>query len=362
MAVNLGDFERILRCASEAGISDVHIRADEPVYWKRGLMLSPLKQYVPTDEDMYRLLKRFMTAENLAEMQEKMAANSTMEVGDWRYRVHSYKQGGRVALAIRTMPRKIPKLSQLGQAAIAEQFLEYHQGLLLITGATGAGKSTTVAAMLDAISRQESLHILTLEDPVEYILPSGQCLVSQLEKGRDFTCYSQAVENSMRQSPDIIMVSEMRDVETVQAVLSAAVSGHYVIATMHAGSVAEAAERLVSMYPSEQQSMARSLLASSLVGICSQQLVPDRAGNLACALECLHSNDAVGHIIRSGKYEQLYNIMQSGVQEGMQTMEMALKKLRTEGICQPQAGGHKGRGLVHKEAHEAGGLAARNVG
>ena len=348
MAVNLGDFERILRCASEAGISDVHIRADEPVYWKRGMLLSPLKQYVPTDEDMYRLLKRFMRAENLAEMQEKMAANSVLEIGQWRYRIHSYRQGGRIALAVRTMPRKIPKLSQLGQAALAEQFLDCHQGLLLVAGATGAGKSTTVAALLDTISHQENLHILTLEDPVEYILPSGQCLVSQLEKGRDFNSYSQAVENAMRQSPDIIMVSEMREVDTVRAVLNAAVSGHYVIATMHAGSVAEAVERLISMYPAEQQSLARSLLASSLVGICTQQLVAAPGGSRQCAVECLRSNEAVGNIIRNGKYEQLHNIMQSGVQEGMQTMEMALKALQNGGWEQ--------------EHQDREGLAARNVG
>ncbi len=324
MAVSLGDFERILRCASEAGISDVHIRAHEPVYWKRGEILSPLKEYVPTDEDMYRLLKRFMTAENLQEMQDRAAANSALQLGDWRYRIHSYRQGGRIALAVRTMPRKIPKLGSLGQASLAEQFMDYRQGLLLVTGATGAGKSTTVAALLDAISRKESLHILTLEDPVEYQLSSGQCLVSQLEKGRDFFSYSQAVENAMRQSPDIIMVSEMRDVDTVQAVLNAAVSGHYVVATMHAGSVAEAAERLISMYPAERQEMAKSMLASSLRGICSQQLIPT-GGSRQCVVECLHSNDAVRHVIRSGRYEQLANIMQAGGKEGMQTMEMALK-------------------------------------
>lgn len=328
MAVSFNDFERILRCASEAGIADVHIRADEPVYWKRGDVLSPLKQYVPTNEDMYRMMKKFVTAETLAEIKENGAANSAMQMGDWRYRVHSYKKGGGIALAIRTMPRSIPKLSSLGQAEMVEQFLEYTQGLLLVTGATGAGKSTTVASMLEHWNSEKSLHILTLEDPVEYQLSSSQCLVSQLEKGSDFYSYSQAVENAMRQSPDIIMVSEMRDVDTVRSVLNAAVSGHYVIATMHAGSVAEAAERLVSMYPAEQQSMARSLLASSLRGICTQQLVSGRGGVKECAMECLHANDAVRNVIRSGRYEQLYNIMQSGANEGMQTMDKALEKLR----------------------------------
>ena len=157
-------------------------------------------------------------------------------------------------------------------------------------------------------------------------------MVSQLEKEVDFFSYGQAVENAMRQAPDIIMVSEMRDVETVQAVLNAAVSGHYVIATMHAGSVIEAVERLVSMYPAEKQSMAKSLLASSLVGICTQKLLPGRRGLKECALECLKASGAVRNIIRSGKYDQLYNIMEAGVGEGMQTMVLAEEKLRRNNL------------------------------
>lgn len=235
-------------------------------------------------------------------------------------------------MAIRVMPMQIPQLENLGQAGLIGQFADYRQGLLLVTGATGAGKSTTVAALLDELNRGSSLHILTLEDPVEYELPSETSLVSQLEKEVDFFSYGQAVENAMRQAPDIIMVSEMRDVETVQAVLNAAVSGHYVIATMHAGSVIEAVERLVSMYPAEKQSMAKSLLASSLVGICTQKLLPGRQGLKECALECLKANGAVRNIIRSGKYDQLYNIMEAGVGEGMQTMALAEDKLRRSNL------------------------------
>ena len=291
-----------------------------------------MKQYVPNGENIFNFVKQYFPQRIQEKIVDGENANLTIRINSWRYRVHCYSKKGRMAIAIRVMPMQIPQLENLGQAGMVGQFADYRQGLLLITGATGAGKSTTVAALLDELNRGSSIHILTLEDPVEYELPSETSLVSQLEKEVDFLSYGQAVENAMRQAPDIIMVSEMRDVETVQAVLNAAVSGHYVIATMHAGSVIEAVERLVSMYPTEKQSMAKSLLASSLVGICTQKLLPGRRGLKECALECLKANGAVRNIIRSGKYDQLYNIMEAGVGEGMQTMALAEEKLRRSNL------------------------------
>ena len=256
----------------------------------------------------------------------------------WRYRVHVYKKRGQISFAIRTLPRQIPALEQLGQAEIAGRFGDRRQGLFLVTGATGAGKSTTVAALLESMNRSGNLHILTLEDPIEFLFTKGYGLVSQLEKGDDFGDYFQAVENAMREGPDVIMVSELRDYRTVHAVLNAAVSGHYVIATMHAGSVTETVERLISMYPEEQQSMGRSLLAASLQGICTQQLLTGRGGIKHCAVECLNANHAARNIIRSGKYEQLHNIIQSGMAEGMQSMEMGVDKLRKANLVRREFG------------------------
>ena len=332
MCVGIRDFERILRCASEAGISDVHITADEPIFWRRGEVLSPLKQYVPNGENLFNFVHQYFPKRIQEKIIDGKNVNLTIKISSWRYRVHCYSKKGRMALAIRVMPIKIPHLDHLGQAGLVEQFVEYRHGLLLITGATGAGKSTTVAALLEELNQHNSLHILTLEDPVEYELCSAASLVSQLEKDVDFSFYGQAVENAMRQAPDVIMVSEMRDMETVHAVLNAAVSGHYVIATMHAGSVVEAVERVISMYAAEKQFMARALLASSLVGICTQQLLPGRQGLKECALECLKANSAVRNIIRSGKYEQLNNIMEAGIAEGMQTMAIAEDKLRRSNL------------------------------
>lgn len=332
MGVNKSTWERILRCASETGVSDIHVTAGEPVYWRRSKVLSALKDHVPTEKDTFEMFQRMVSEDMWERMAVDRTVNCAFNLGEWRYRLHAYKKQGQLAFAIRTMPKTIPKLDVLGQAALVEKFSRYRQGLLLITGTTGSGKSTTTAAFLEGINCRESLHILTLEDPIEYIYSSGHGFISQLEKGLDFDDYGRAVENAMRERPDIIMVSEMRNRKTVQAVLNAAVSGHFVVATMHAGSVVEAVERLVSMYPAGQQDMARSLLAASLVGICTQQLLPGRDGMLHCAVECLQVDHGARNIIRNGKYEQLSNIMQSGSRAGMQTMDMALEALKRSNL------------------------------
>lgn len=336
MCVSNKDMERILHCASEAGISDVHVTAGVPVFWRRGDILSPLKQYVPDVENIFRFVRQYFPKRIQEKIMDGENTDFTLQLNAWRYRVHCYSKRGRMAMAIRVLPMQIPQLGQLGQASMIAQFADCRQGLLLVTGATGAGKSTTVASLLEVL-QSSSLHILTLEDPIEYELSSEASLISQLEREVDFQSYGQAVENAMRQAPDVIMVSEMRDMETVHAVLNAAVSGHYVIATMHAGSVIEAVERLISMYPLEKQAMARSLLASSLVGICTQRLLTGKRGVKECAVECLNANGAVRNIIRSGKYEQLYSLMEAGVSEGMQTMEMAEDKLRRQGLLKKAA-------------------------
>ena len=328
MSVGLNDFERILRCASEAGISDVHITAHEPVFWRRGDVLSPLKQYTPEAENIFAFIKKHFPKNSWEKLMDRENVNLALAIGHWRYRIHCYRKRGKLAMAIRTLPKDVPSLDSLGQAALVGQFADFRHGLLLIAGATGAGKSTTAAALLAELNKRENYHILTLEDPVEFEFHSASSLISQLEKEVDFHSYGQAVENAMREAPDVIMVSEMRDMETVHAVLNAAVSGHYVIATMHAGSVVEAAERIVSMYPAEKQGMARSLLASSLVGICSQKLVAGRGGLKECAMECLRANAAVRNLIRNAKYDQLYSVMEAGADDGMQTMAMAMEKLR----------------------------------
>lgn len=332
MGMSKKNFFRIMRCASEANISDVNFAADEPVFWRRSGMWSPLREYKPTQEDIYQIFCELIKTDDWDELVKKKCLNCAWTMDKWRYRIHAYYKLGKLSFAIRVLPQTIPSFFSLGQATIIQQFAGYRHGLLLITGTTGAGKTTSVAAFLEDLNQQESLHILTLEDPVEFIYSKGRCLISQRELGDDFLSFPDAMEQAMREAPDVVMISELRDGQTVEAVLKAAVSGCLVVATMHAGSTTEAVERIISMLPESQQALGKSLLASSLIGVCTQCLLPGKSGRQLCAVECLKNNEAVRNIIRSGRYEQLKNVMQAGNMEGMQTMEKAVEKLRNSNL------------------------------
>jgi len=327
MSLSLKDFYGILLSAVEQGVSDVFIGVEVPVYWRRYGLLSPLTEHIADSEDVLKIFTVVASKGQQGDFYQNKELDFTWEHQGYRYRIHIYYRLGTIAMALRVFPRSIPSLTDLGQAGRVKIFLPYTNGLLLVTGATGAGKTTTVAALLAEYNRSRAYHILTLEDPVEYLYPKGRCLFSQQELGRDFLDYRRGVISAMRENPDIIMLAELRDEGTCEAALSAAASGHYVIATMHTGGAVETVERFISMFASVRQGLARSMLASSLRGICSQQLVQVSDGPQHCVVEILHNNNAVGNIIRSGKYEQLTSVMQSGASQGMQTMEMGMKEL-----------------------------------
>lgn len=326
------DFEEILMGASQRGASDVFISEAVPVFCRKWGTLSVMKKGVASKEDIWKIFSRITRRDQQEEFLRRKEVDFTWELLGWRYRVHIYRQRGNIAFAFRIMPNKIPQLEELGQAVAIRQFMNYRDGLLLVTGSTGAGKTTTVASFLQEMNKNKDYHILTLEDPVEFVYPQGRCLFSQQELGGDFLGYPSGIISAMRENPDVIMIAELRDGRTCEAALSAAASGHYVIATMHTGGVVETVERFISMIPTEKQNLARSMLASSLRGICAQKLYKGKDGGLHCGMEILHGNNAVANIIRKGKYELLQSVMQSGNHQGMQTMEMALEKLRSKNL------------------------------
>ncbi|MCL2707929.1 MAG: type IV pilus twitching motility protein PilT [Defluviitaleaceae bacterium] len=250
-----------------------------------------------------------------------------------RFRANIYSQRGTFAVAIRMLPFEIPGFEELGLPPIVETFTAKSRGLFLVTGATGSGKSTTMASLINIINERYNYHIITIEDPIEYLHRHKKSLVTQREVGEDADSFSQALRSALREDPDVIMVGEMRDPETIQIALSAAETGHLVISTLHTVGAAKSIDRIMDAVPAAHQNQVRSQFATILEGIVSQQLMPriDRHG-LVMASEVMFVNPAIRNMIREGKHYQINSIMQTGQAQGMQLMEEDLAKLCNSGV------------------------------
>jgi twitching motility protein PilT len=244
-----------------------------------------------------------------------------------RLRGNAYFQGGSVALALRLIPQRIPSFDELRLPAVLDEFCRLSQGLVLVTGPTGSGKTTTIAAMIDRINATRPCHILTIEDPIEYVHPHRLAAVSQREIGVDTSSFASALRAALREDPDVILVGEMRDLETIQFALTIAETGHLVFATLHTNDAAQAIDRMSDVFPPERQAQIRVQLAACLSGVVAQRLAPGSAGGLVGAFEVLIANPAVRNLVRDGKTHQLRNVMLGATNEGMQTLESSLNQL-----------------------------------
>ena len=283
-------------------------------------------------------IRRMVTGILNEKQQERYALNHEVDLsltaaGIGRFRANVYQQRGFMAAAFRLIPTAIPSAADLNLPPIVTYLAERTQGLILVTGATGQGKSTTQAAMLDHINRLRRCHIVTIEDPIEYIHRHQLSAVDQREVGSDTSSFAQALKSALRQDPDAILVGEMRDLETISTSLTAAETGHLVISTLHTNDSIQSIDRIVDVYPAYQQQQIRIQLGFCLVAILSQQLIPriDMPGRIA-ALEILLNNLAVANIIREGKTFKAESIMQTHIREGMRTMDMALGDLYSRGL------------------------------
>jgi twitching motility protein PilT len=236
-------------------------------------------------------------------------------------------------LALRIIPYEIPSFDELGLPAVVERLVRLPQGLVLVTGPTGAGKSTTLAAMIDWINDHRACHIITIEDPIEYVHRHKRSAIDQREVGIDTDSFERALRSAFREDPDVLLVGEMRDLETIRAALTLAETGHLVFATLHTNDAAQTVDRIVDVFQSEQQAQIRLQLAGSLQAIISQRLVPRADGGMAAAFEVLVATYAVRNIVRDGRSNQLRNVIVTGAQEGMQTLEMSLSYLVSSGQC-----------------------------
>lgn len=244
-----------------------------------------------------------------------------------RFRVNAFHERGNLAAALRLIPSDIRSITELGMPSIVQKFADYPRGLVLVTGPTGSGKSTTLAAIIDKINTERSDHIITIEDPIEYTHKSKKSVIVQREIHYDTYSFSAALRSSLRQDPDVVLIGEMRDLETISAAITIAETGHLVFATLHTNSAAQSIDRMIDVFPPHQQPQIRAQLSNILMAICSQRLVPSIGGGRVVAAEVLIANSAVRNIIREGKSHQLDAVIQTGADQGMQTMDRTLAGL-----------------------------------
>ncbi|MDH5562783.1 MAG: PilT/PilU family type 4a pilus ATPase [Nitrospirota bacterium] len=321
----------LLREVRQQQASDLHLVAGSVPRLRVDGRLKPMPQAAMlTSRNVSDLAESLLTKEHqreLAESGEWDGAYTLQEAG--RFRFHLYTQRGSLAMAVRAVSESIPSIDELGLPSAARGLMQKSQGLVLVTGPTGSGKSTTLAAMLDQVNQERRAHIVSLEDPIEILHPHKKSLVSQLEVGSDVREFQAALKGILRQDPDVVFLGELRDRETIQAALTMAETGHLTVATLHTNSSIQSLTRLISVFPAHQQQEVRIQLSMVLEGILSQRLLPCVKGpGRALALEILILSPAIRNLIREDKLHQIYSMMQTGQsQYGMQTMNQSLAKL-----------------------------------
>jgi twitching motility protein PilT len=277
-----------------------------------------------------------MNDANRRTFQEKLEVDFAYSIGDQlRFRVNAFVHQRGEGAVFRHIPTRIPKWEDLGLPVVLRQFCDAEKGLVLVTGPTGSGKSTTLAAMIDLINEELAGHIITLEDPIEFVHPPKRCMVNQREVGPHTRSFAAALRSVLREDPDVILVGEMRDLETVSLALTAAETGHLVFGTMHTATAPKTIDRILDVFPSAQQSQVRAMLSESLLGVVAQMLLKRKGGGRVAALELLVGTPAVRNLIREGKTHQIPSTMQAGGKLGMQTMESAIIDLVRRGLVTP---------------------------
>ena len=319
--------EKLALEAIKLEVSDLHLTAGQHAFYRKDGDLIPAATENVSANEIEDFLKTALTTMQYDNLIKQRSIDFSWRFNERRFRVNVYYQREQPALAMRLIPAKIPTLSEIGAPEILNKLVNSTQGMLLITGRTGSGKSTTLAAFIDAICKSRSCHVLTLEDPIEYEYKNDNCFISQRELGKDFLTFPQALKSALREMPDILLVGEIRDSETMAMSMEAAAAGIFVLGTLHTKSAADTAMRIESMFAIEQRDAIRDQFADVFTGILSQQLIKKINGGRVSAAEVLISTSATSNLIRQGKYMQLSSVMMSSRNLGMQTMEAAVQKL-----------------------------------
>jgi twitching motility protein PilT len=322
------EFNDLLRRAVDSGASDIHLKLDRPPMVRRDGSVAPLEGTEPLTEadlDSYLRAVTAVAPQRYDLYHESGDLDIAYTAGDLpRFRVNAFRQRGATSFALRVIPKDVPQFEQLGLPEGIRKLAEEHRGLVLVTGATGSGKTTTLAAMIDYINRARQSHIVTIEDPIEILHPDHQSIVNQREIGLDTENFGQALRRALRQDPDTILIGELRDAETAQTALQAAESGHLVFSTLHTVDAAETIGRMIEFFPEGKQVQIRSIMAGVLRGVVSQRLLPRVGGGRVAAVEIMITNARIADLIRENKPEEITDAIAEGEFFSMQTFQKAL--------------------------------------
>jgi twitching motility protein PilT len=330
--------QELLHVVETEKASDLHLKPDALPFMRRYGELVPLGNQPLSSRDLLGIFQELTTESQQEEFTENKELDFSYQPGTGsRYRVNASQQGGELCLALRRISNHIPALEELGLPPICQDLALMKQGLILFTGPTGSGKSTSLAAMIDYLNQQESSRVITIEDPIEYIYQDKKSFITQRELGADTESFATAAKQALRQDPDVILVGEMRDPETMAACLTAAETGHLVLSTLHTNNAPQSVDRMVDSFPPHQQNQIRMQLSLALLAILSQRLLPRRDGTgRIAAVEVMIANNAIRNLIREGKTHQMLTVMQTGSEMGMETLDQALQRLLREGKISPE--------------------------
>jgi twitching motility protein PilT len=338
------DITELLAFSAKQGASDLHLSSGLPPMIRVDGDVRRINLPALDHKQVQSLIYDIMNDKQRKDFEEFLETDFSFEVpGVARFRVNAFNQNRGAGAVFRTIPSKVLTMEDLGMGDVFRKITDVPRGLVLVTGPTGSGKSTTLAAMIDYLNSNKHHHILTIEDPIEFVHESKKCLVNQREVHRDTLGFSHALRSALREDPDVILVGEMRDLETIRLALTAAETGHLVFGTLHTTSAAKTIDRVVDVFPAEEKSMVRSMLSESLQAVISQTLLKKIGGGRVAAHEIMIGTPAIRNLIREDKVAQMYSSIQTGGAIGMQTLDMCLKELLARGVIGREAAREKAK-------------------
>ncbi|VAW48255.1 Twitching motility protein PilT [hydrothermal vent metagenome] len=332
------EITQLLEFSVQQGASDLHLSSGQPPIIRINGDIQRIDAPVFGAEELQTMIYDVMNDEQRRQFESSLEADFSFELPNIaRFRANIFQQNRGISAVFRTIPSKVLSLEDLDAPEIFKEISNLHRGLVLVTGPTGSGKSTTLAAMVDHVNKTSAGHILTIEDPIEFVHEPIRCLINQREVHRDTQSFTNALRSALREDPDVILVGELRDLETIRLAITAAETGHLVFATLHTSSAAKTIDRIIDVFPAEEKEMVRSMLSESLQAVISQALLKKNSGGRIAVHEIMLANSAIRNLIREAKVAQMYSVIQTSTQIGMQTLDQNLQLLVNKGLISKEA-------------------------